>query len=500
MIGVGGILSQPIRYLTFCLFHFFVSSLSFAQGSSQNFIYMPSSEAGRGQEYCNQLSREIRNGGGYYTFVPDDEHPACQFITGETGKLQEASASRELQNGQQQQQQAAPAPSYMTCDDFRKFTEQCKVEANSADESSCNYKSDPGMKSVMQLANQVNGMMSVQTAASIQAACSAMGSLTTASNSALLSFKATCQIAHSSCERSCDSAAEMLKQDSSLAYRCVSDTDTMKASAKICKKAGSSLADIDFHLQSLVKTSVNAQNCAAITQGGLVAWCKARPTDSLCTGVNANVDCSNAAVASTNKVCICRANPNDTQCGTSGLVAGAVSPTAGSASGAAGADGLANPFADSSVHLGDGLDNSAADLGAINPGGTGAGAGTFGKGTGRNIGGGGGDSGGGGRAAGKGGGGAETNTKVLSGYYGGGGGGMAYGSGSQGSGGGGSYGGGPGGGQQKVDLRQFLPGGSRDPARGIAGISGPDGITGPNSSIWHKVNFRYNSTARSLKP
>lgn len=475
---------------------------------------MPISEAAQGEAYCDNLSWTIYGTNGFYSFVPDDEHPSCQLIGDNKININEASGNATVKNAanelkaptsQSQQQQAASATSDTTraadpCEDLAEAQKQCNVEAQSADDSVCNYKKDPGMKSVMQMANQVNGMMSLQTAANIQAACSAMGSLTTASNSALLSFKATCQIAHSSCERSCGSAQEMLKQDKTLADRCPVVKDALKADAKVCQKAGSNLAEIDYYLQSLVKTTVNAQQCAAITQGGLVAWCKARPTDSLCVGVNANVDCSNAAVASTNKVCICRANPNDPQCGTSGLVAGAVSPTAGSASGAGGADGIANPFADSSIHLGDGLENSAVDLGKVNGGSTGSGSGTFGKGTGRNIGGGGGDSGGGGRAAGKGGGGAETNTKVLSGYYGGGGGGMAYGSGSQGSGGGGSYGGGPGGGQQKVDLRQFLPGGSRDPARGIAGISGPDGITGPNSSIWHKVNFRYNSTARSLKP
>jgi hypothetical protein len=51
-----------------------------------------------------------------------------------------------------------------------------------------------------------------------------------------------------------------------------------------------------------------------------------------------------------------------------------------------------------------------------------------------------------------------------------------------------------------VDLKQFLPGGKMDPARGLAGISGPDGITGPNSDIWKKINIRYFSVKHSLLP
>jgi hypothetical protein len=51
-----------------------------------------------------------------------------------------------------------------------------------------------------------------------------------------------------------------------------------------------------------------------------------------------------------------------------------------------------------------------------------------------------------------------------------------------------------------VDLKKFLPGGQMDPARGIAGISGPDGITGPNSNLWEKVNIRYQEFSANLLP
>jgi hypothetical protein len=92
---------------------------------------------------------------------------------------------------------------------------------------------------------------------------------------------------------------------------------------------------------------------------------------------------------------------------------------------------------------------------------------------------------------------------ILSGYYGGTGGG-GFGSGSGSSGGSGYSGYRPGGvggpGKSGLDLKQFLPGGANDPARGIAGISGPDGITGPNSDIWQKVNTRYFSVSPSLLP
>jgi hypothetical protein len=75
-------------------------------------------------------------------------------------------------------------------------------------------------------------------------------------------------------------------------------------------------------------------------------------------------------------------------------------------------------------------------------------------------------------------------------------------SGSSGSGGSGYQSSGGSNGNQKmaVDLKQFLPGGKQDPSRSLAGISGPDGITGPNSDIWLKVNTRYRSVGPSMKP
>jgi hypothetical protein len=90
-------------------------------------------------------------------------------------------------------------------------------------------------------------------------------------------------------------------------------------------------------------------------------------------------------------------------------------------------------------------------------------------------------------------------TKVLNGFYGSNAG-LAPGTGS-GSGNSGNGAGRAGaGGVAKIDLKQFLPGGKFDPKRGLAGISGPDGITGPSSDIFAKVNIRYRAVTTSLRP
>lgn len=103
--------------------------------------------------------------------------------------------------------------------------------------------------------------------------------------------------------------------------------------------------------------------------------------------------------------------------------------------------------------------------------------------------------------------GRKLNANIYSGKYG-----STMGAGSFGAGGGsgaGGAGGYPGymngrpqlgANGQNVDLRKFLPGGHVDPRRALAGATGPDGITGPYSNIWHKINNRYFSIRPTLRP
>ncbi len=49
------------------------------------------------------------------------------------------------------------------------------------------------------------------------------------------------------------------------------------------------------------------------------------------------------------------------------------------------------------------------------------------------------------------------------------------------------------------NLAEFLPGGRLDrKAQALAGITGPDGITGPHSNIWQKIKIRYQAVRNTL--
>lgn len=393
---------------------------------------------------------------------------------------------------------------------------KCKDTSDEAVNSTCNMQANSGMTSVMGMAKTMTNQVSMVSSASIEAACSQMGSLAAKANEALLAFEAYCQISETECSNACSQADSMVKSYSSTcaAQSRPITTTTLASSKRNCAKASNALADAGVQMQNMMAQKMNTQQCANLAGNNMDAYCKANPGNPLCLNAK-NANCGDPAVASSNTVCICNANPRDPRCSQAAIAAAGANAASSGGSGS-GTDGSGKNNKLGAAGLGslglNGMDGGgdpfAAGMGPGGPGGP-NGGGPGGRGASRNISGGGeaphtagakGQAGGGG--------GNGFNTKINGGYYGGGGGGGGFGGGGSGGGGagggynrGGGYGGGSGlpGAQAKVDLRQFMPGGRMDPSRGLAGIAGPDGITGPNSDIWQKVNNRYQAVSGTLK-
>lgn len=359
--------------------------------------------------------------------------------------------------------------------------------------NSCDDKKDSGMSSVIQQVALVGGQM---TASNIQVACSGMGKISAAANAATAAYQMHCQSSVSSCSSACSAAVSYYKKNADCINGGSADTVSgdVQDTQKTCNALMAKVAVAQQAMNNFIQTTAQAQNCASQTSSSFPSFCVSNPTLPGCPGTQ--VDCSNPQIAATNKVCICSKTPNAPQCLSGQSTSASTSPTT---SGGATQNRL-NP-------------NSAEDLGGDNlgtpeiplgPASKEAGAaGVDGKqGAGANFGSSGGGSAGG--PNGKGGGGAADPIAVTAGFYGGGGsgGGSSYGRGGSGGGG---YGGGAGGmgraGLGAPNLRQFLPGGQYDPkARGLAGASGPDGITGPNTNIWDKIQNRYHVISPTLMP
>lgn len=380
---------------------------------------------------------------------------------------------------------------------------RAKIEETS---HSCDEKNDSGMNSIMGQASQLTLALGQSTASSIQKSCSDTAALMQGANAALAAYRSTCDSAISDCNSACGEVKKFVVAENSCMSVGAHDmssvsTDMTQAadnSIQRCNSFESKVSDANQAIQNFAQTMGNAANCQTATAGAPVLGsvqklCASQPNYPGCNPA-APVDCSKPELATTNKVCICSKNPNDPAC------LGPQKVGDGNGFGPNLDTGARLSKTDPSGFGGDLPNLPLPDQGNVNA--------TPGKPIDGHQGGnaalGGGDSGSGGGPAGSGGSSSHgtDGSPSGSGFYGGSGGSGMYGSGGSEGGAGGRYAASAGstGKPNNPDLRQFLPGGKFDPKRGISGMTGPDGITGPHTDIWQKVQNRYQVMSPSLLP
>ncbi|NUN05950.1 MAG: hypothetical protein HUU57_09325 [Bdellovibrio sp.] len=404
----------------------------------------------------------------------------------------------EAKNNQEGDSSASSQSSGVACQqEYNQLKQECESEYAGA-ESSCDEKSDSGMSSFQDSAAAIALALGQQTSSSVLAACSKMATLAQGANAALAGYRLNCSSAISSCKSSCSKVKQYIQNNASCLVMSDPNSryDTLTASAdaevKKCSGFENKVQQAQQAIQNYGATSANAAQCAALTSGNpdaLAQYCAKNPTAIVCKTVAAT-DCSNPEVAAKDRICICQRSPNSAEC--------LQKQNSGN-------NGPSMSSTDSSSRL---AQSANADYGGDIPDlpmiahgqpGTGGGDAVDGSQGGGGVGGGGGGSGGGG---GGGYGSADPRTaNVNGGFYGGGGNRFGSSGGSGGGAGAGRYrANGAAGTPRGPDLRQFLPGGQYDPKRGISGMGGIDGITGPNTNIWHKIRNRYRVMSPTLLP
>lgn len=349
------------------------------------------------------------------------------------------------------------------------------------------------------------GGLQAVSQSSIQAACMGVSQMAGGMNAAVTAFESLCQSSRESCISSCNQAKSSIDRcpSSYRGFQALSDAVTqLEESARKCQGYGSRVEAAKQNANGVLYAFQTSQQCAiytkAMNQPGL---CQKDPTAPGC-GALAQT-CDNPAFAASNTVCICVRTPGDPRC----------QSTAGAGSGVAGFGaskvGAANLPPGALGNMGENVGGSLAGSDAFSslagggPGGPGApGEDPGGKknsGAALNPSTGGGNSGGGG--GGNGGSGYERNSQqVYSGNWGSSGGGGGFGfraGGGSASGGSNGYLRNP----STADINQFKPSMKMNKfSPGVMGLTGPDGLTGPNSNtIWQKVRNRYQAKIYSLK-
>jgi uncharacterized membrane protein YgcG len=368
---------------------------------------------------------------------------------------------------------------------------QC-TQAAAAVKSMCDPKSNKDVVMATTMANSIASQLTAASSTSIQNACSGVGTASQTMNGALTAFKSVCWYKMSACERACGESAQSAVTDPNI-------RSAMNEQNKTCDNALAIVNGVDQNILSLVATNMNASKCEELA-ASLRPNCNVNP---FAPGCNNNVNNCNSPAAANNPICRCMSYPNDPMCSQFSGKLTRNSPT-GVNNGAnlAGYKDLLGSVDGTDFGLGEEaikMQKADGSGGSRAPGGGGGRGVSASTEPGRGGNGSGGGNGGGG-------GGSGANSKVLAGYWGGGSGGGAWGGGgARGAASGGPNGamsngrGVAGGNQANVDLKKFLPGGAFDPRRRPANVVGPDGITGPMSDIFKKINDRYLAVGPSLK-
>ncbi len=382
--------------------------------------------------------------------------------------------------------------------EFQELLNKCETSKSEAT-NSCDSTKDQGMNGVSSTASQIALVLGQATSASTHLACSKMAALSQAANAAVLAFQGTCQSSIGSCVSACSEAQNYIKQNQAACFAGMSAAgieEQMKSymaqtntPISLCKGLDAKVQQAQMAMNNIQQTAAASTACAQET-AAIPDLCISNPNLAGCK--NGIVDCSSPSMAN-DKVCICTKNPSDPACVTA---KGSNSPYGGS-------QDFSSRLNSNSTSI------SGDDIPGLDPIAQGSKSGGGGRGVDGKVGGGagiaGGEGGGGSMGGGSGGGGGPDDpTAVTSGFYGAGGGmGGGVGGGAGGGAAGGRYGvqaganraaGGP-------DLRAFLPGGKYDPRqRGLAGATGVDGITGPHTNIWKKIQNRYQATSPTLLP
>lgn len=386
---------------------------------------------------------------------------------------------------------------------YQQLVERCDEEFRAAEES-CDSKNNSQMNSVSNTASQLSVALGSQSAASITAACSTMGTLAGAANAAVAAYRMMCSSAISSCKSACAEMASYVEQNrtclSVVGYSGVPAESALKSKVERCDQFQNNVEEANQAITNLIGTAKNASQCSnstAATVGDIPVICQTNPTMVGCASTTAK-DCTDPTQAATNLVCICSVNPTSEKC-IKGM----------NSSGGAGVGGGNTDFSSrlpdaTTGGIGAGDLNDLPEIMHGKAASGRGGAAADGKMGGAPVGGGGGGADSGVPPLGGGGGAGSGEDKYgTSGFYGGGGRGGGFGTpGSARAGASGSGGAAGAGANANVnpDLRKFLPGGQFDPKRGMAGADGLDGITGPNTNIWMKIQNRYRVMSPTLLP
>lgn len=374
------------------------------------------------------------------------------------------------------------------------------AEGASATTSGCDAKNDENMNAVSTSAKDLSQLVTQQASAQVQATCRRMAFLSQSATAAVTAFRKRCQNIQDTCANSCTSVITFIREKSKVCFPDMDITQVQEETARYtqattanlrsCDTIRSKIDNANQVINHFAATMANATQCADQNFGGDAVsnaeFCKQNPNYPNCNPATM-IDCSKAEFATTARVCICAKAPTDPKCSTAQKADTEINLNSGTVSASARLAGKTRGLAS--------VDSESAGIAPLKNTNTNESDDAI-------------DGRQGGVVSSSGSDGNNQNSQVAmngenlqdpsenftnqGSFYGGGGGRADQHSNTKTRVGGTA--------KAAANLEKFLPGGLRDPKKFKYGAEGEDGISGPHTDIWLKIQNRYRAVSPSLIP
>lgn len=198
-------------------------------------------------------------------------------------------------------------------EDFDAEVSACEAATLKA-ASSCD-ENNSAMSNVVNMAAQVTLYAGQKGAMGIQESCSKMASVAKAANAALMSYRVLCNNSIIACTSACSRPlTPKCNNGANSAWVAGDARSAMTGNLSSCQGFSAKISQATLAAQSYSQMQMNSQSCALLTSGApaTLEICTMYPDYPGCNTLP-KMDCSNPEMTS-NKVCICSKNPTDPIC------------------------------------------------------------------------------------------------------------------------------------------------------------------------------------------
>ncbi len=208
----------------------------------------------------------------------------------------------------------APPADPVCVQQYQSIFKGCQNSVNLAG-ATCDSENNKGLsKATNTLANIASAAGSLVAGSGVNGACSKAALAIQGANVAVAAFRTSCSGSISKCISSCQSAIDFIRDNGACFGASYQQyADEAQGAGRTCESYKPKVDQANQAISNFATTYADSQNCDLASTAEMKTFCEENPTYPACAAQVA-ANCSDPVMASTNKVCICAANPYALEC------------------------------------------------------------------------------------------------------------------------------------------------------------------------------------------